>query len=96
MIVPEETRNAVFDNVKFRDMRVAPVKLPPAEVRALWHEANRNPALPDLLDVLRKMEEVERAKGWRGVPQPLYCSTRPPVTASARRRTQRGPVSARM
>ncbi|QGY00856.1 LysR family transcriptional regulator [Methylobacterium mesophilicum SR1.6/6] len=49
-VVPEETRNACFDNVVFR-----PIKLGPsiaAEFHALWRPANRNPALSPFLDLI--------------------------------------------
>jgi DNA-binding transcriptional LysR family regulator len=49
-IVPEETRNACFDNVVFRPIRIgSAVK---TEFHAIWRSDNRNPALPQLRDLM--------------------------------------------
>lgn len=47
-IVPEETRNACFDNVVFRPIRLGPAVF--VELHAMWRSDNRNPALLLLLE----------------------------------------------
>ena len=49
-IVPEETRNACFDNVVFRPIRFG--RSVTTEFHAIWRPDNRNPALPSLRDLM--------------------------------------------
>ncbi|MCK1442974.1 LysR family transcriptional regulator [Bradyrhizobium sp. 48] len=48
-IVPDETRNACFDNVVFRPIRLGPSVF--AELHAIWRSDNRNTALPRLREL---------------------------------------------
>ncbi|WIW50630.1 LysR family transcriptional regulator (plasmid) [Bradyrhizobium sp. 62B] len=48
-IVPGETRNACFDNVVFRPIRLGPSIF--AELHAIWRSDNRNPVLPRLREL---------------------------------------------
>ncbi|MES5487853.1 LysR family transcriptional regulator [Bradyrhizobium sp. INPA03-11B] len=48
-IVPEETRNACFDNVVFRPIKLGPSVF--AELHAIWRSDNRNTALPRLREL---------------------------------------------
>ena len=52
-IVPEETRNACFDNVVFRPIHLgADVAV---ELHAIWRDDNRNPVLPAFRDMLHRV-----------------------------------------
>jgi DNA-binding transcriptional LysR family regulator len=48
-IVPDETRNACFDNVVFRPIKLGPSTF--VELHAIWRSDNRNPALPRLQEL---------------------------------------------
>jgi DNA-binding transcriptional LysR family regulator len=52
-IVPEETRNACFDNVVFRPIQLGPGVA--AELHAVWLPNNRNPALSALRDLIERL-----------------------------------------
>jgi DNA-binding transcriptional LysR family regulator len=52
-LVPEEARNASFDNVTFRPIAVP--DRPVVELHAIWRPDNRNPALGPLRDLLHRV-----------------------------------------
>ena len=52
-LVPEEARNASFDNVTFRP--VAASVRPEVELHAIWRPDNRNPALAPLRELLHRV-----------------------------------------
>ncbi|MBR1175212.1 LysR family transcriptional regulator [Bradyrhizobium sp. KB893862 SZCCT0404] len=53
-IVPGETRNACFDNVVFRPIRLGAAVF--AELHAIWRNDNRNPVLPRLRELAFRNE----------------------------------------
>ncbi|MBR0687817.1 LysR family transcriptional regulator [Bradyrhizobium manausense] len=52
-IVPEETRNACFDNVVFRPIKLGPAVA--AELHAIWRPDNRNSALVAIRELMLRM-----------------------------------------